>query len=292
MRLHKQIGVFALCIALVLCIGCGRKIDTGEIMHPGYVQNVPISQVPNAVVSDLPTPTPAVAPAVSPDPAAPSETPAASATPKPAISIEEIDGIAAPDDVLPPSRTYEEYKADNKDVIGWIKIDNTAIDYPLVRGSNNEYYLTHTVEKTSSKHGAIFMDFRNADKDQQKHLIVYGHNMKNGTMFHDLNNYKQRSFFDNNRIIEFQWNDKVTKWEVYAAYIWQKGEAYYYHTDFGSDQNFADVMNAMIDYAKKSKNSHVDESVTIKATDSVLTLSTCTYEYDNSRYVVSARRIG
>ncbi|MDL2236039.1 class B sortase [Christensenellaceae bacterium OttesenSCG-928-L17] len=280
MRHTKQACIILLCLLLVLFVGCGRPASN-EIMHPGYATTSP-NETETPVAT--PTPSPAQTPATSGEPTA-------TQTPVPAISEEEIDGIADPGDVLPPTRTYEEYLAENKDVIGWIKISNTAIDYPVVRGSDNEYYLTHTVEKQSSKHGAIFMDFRNAQKDEQKHLIVYGHNMKNGTMFHDLNNYKQRGFFDSNRVIEFKWNGKNTKWEVYAAYVWQKGDAYYYHTRFGSDQNFADVMNAMIDYAKKSKNSIVDESVTIKATDSVLTLSTCTYEYDNSRFVVSARRV-
>ncbi len=258
---------------LSACFGCTPAPGSTDVMD---IETAEPTVTPQQTAAAIPT-----APAVT-DP---------SATPTPAISIDEIDGVAGPDDVLPPTRSYNEYKAENSDVIGWITIPNTQIDYPVVRGTDNEYYLTHTVEKKSSKHGAIFMDFRNGKSEQQRHLILYGHNMKNGTMFHDLNNYKQRSFFEKNRIITFNWDGVETKWEVYAAYVWQSGDAYYIHTRFGSEQNFADVMNDMITFAKTSKYSVVDDSVTIRPSDQVLTLSTCTYEYDNSRFVVSARRV-
>ncbi len=257
----------------VLIFGCAKR----EL--PGFNTNTPEPSAP----LPLPTPTAELEPA-------PEMPPASSALDVPAISLEELDGVAEPDDVLPPPRPYLEYQDVNSDVIGWITIPNTQIDYPVVRGQDNEYYLTHTVEKKSSKHGAIFMDFRNGKPEQQRHLVIYGHNMKNGSMFHDLNNYKQRNFFDQNRVITLHWGEVETKWEVYTAYVWQAGGPYYIHTRFGSDQNFADVMNDVIDFAKGSKYSMYDPNISIKPSDQVLTLSTCTYEYDNSRFVVSARR--
>ncbi len=232
------------------------------------------------------TPVPSVTPAAGSDSPVPSFD-ASSATPVP---IDELDGVAEPGDVLPQFSSYEEAKKTNPDVIGWISVPNTRIDYPVVRTDDNEYYLTHNVEKEESKHGAVFMDFRNSNSDQQRHIILYGHNMKNGTMFHDLNNYKQRSFFEENRIITFLWDGKETKWEVYAAYVVKQG-VYYIHTRFGSDDNYVEYMNSIIDYAKESKYSVVDDTVSIKASDQVLTLSTCTYEYDNSYFAVCARRI-
>lgn len=242
-----------------------------------------------AVVAATPAPVAEATP-VPQDTAAP--TPAAQiATPAPEeILAEEIDGIAEPGDVLPEKKEFTEAKALNPDVIGWITVPDTVIDYPVVRCGDNEYYLTHNVEKGKSKHGAIFMDYRNADSEQQRHIVIYGHNMKNGTMFHDLNNYKQQSFFDQNRIITFDWNGQETKWEVYAAYVVQS-DVYYIHTRFISAQNFSEYMNELIKIARESKYSVVDERVSIKTSDQVLTLSTCTYEYDNSRFVVSARRI-
>ncbi len=233
-------------------------------------------------------------PVLTPEPAITPSLPAAESTPgvtATAIPLEELDGVAGPDDVLPPVMTYEEYKAKNSDVVGWITVPNTKIDYPVVRGKDNEFYLVHNVEKESSKHGAVFMDYRNADPQQQRHIILHGHNMKNGTMFHDLNNYKQRSFFEQNRTITFIWDGVVTKWEVFAAFVWPGDNSNVYETRFYDDQDFANYMKDWIDFVSNVKYSIVEKSVTIQPSDQVLTLSTCTYEYDNSRFLVSARRI-
>ena len=206
-------------------------------------------------------------------------------------SPQELNGIAGPDDVLPMHDSYEEVKAINDDVIGWITIDGTVIDYPVVRAADNDYYLGRDVEKRKSAYGAIFMDFRNADPAQQKHIILYGHNMKNGTMFHDLMNYKQKSFFDEHRIIDLLWDGVETQWEIFVAYIIKPNTIYHISTAFTDDQHFADVMNQTIEYAKTVKPSNADPDVTIKPSDQVLTLSTCTYEYDDSFFAVMARRI-
>lgn len=271
----------ALSIVLIACtallFACAPQAQPGE--------DVALSPTPKA-------------PVITPEPVETSgqgvQSPAPSASGSSEISIEEIDGVADPDDVLPPTRPYDEYKKLNSDVIGWITVPNTKIDYPVVRAADNEYYLTHNVEQAESEHGAIFMDYRNADKEQQYHIILYGHNMKNGTMFHDLNNYKQRSFFEKNRVITFNWDGQETKWEVYLAFVWHKGGPVYWHTRFNAKtpaENFAEYMNEIVSYMKSEKYTIYDDTVTIKPSDQVLTLSTCTYEYDQSRYVVSARRI-
>lgn len=242
----------------------------------------------------LPTAEPTLEP--SPSPLAPLPTPASSPAPVPAgsedtYSADELNGIAGPDDVLPMHESYDEIKALNSDVIGWITIKGTVIDYPVVRTWDNDYYLGRDVEKRKSAYGAIFMDFRNADPAQQKHIILYGHNMKNGAMFHDLGNYKQKSFFDENRTINLLWDGVDTRWEIFLAYIIMPNTIYHINTSFVDDQQFADVMNQTIEYAKTVKPSNVDPGVTIKPSDQVITLSTCTYEYDGSFFAVMARRV-
>ena len=248
---------------------------------------------PVPVEVSIPTPTPQ-APTPSPTlTPAPTSTPSSTtvAEDEEPYSPQELNGIAGPDDVLPMHDSYEEVKAINDDVIGWITIDGTVIDYPVVRAADNDYYLGRDVEKRKSAYGAIFMDFRNADPAQQKHIILYGHNMKNGTMFHDLMNYKQKSFFDEHRIIDLLWDGVETQWEIFVAYIIKPNTIYHISTAFTDDQHFADVMNQTIEYAKTVKPSNADPDVTIKPSDQVLTLSTCTYEYDDSFFAVMARRI-
>jgi len=275
--MKKRIVCFGAALLFALCaLSAGCDKDPAEQMNVSYSTPAPTPETTPAPVSET-TPTPAFGTQATP-------------SPTPGINTTELDGVADPGDTLPAKRSYEEYKAINQDVIGWLTVPNTQIDYPVVRGTDNEYYLNHTVEKKESKHGAIYMDFRNADPLQQKHIIIYGHNMKNGTMFHDLGNYKQRDFFDENRTISFIWDGVETVWEVYLAYTVKPG-IYHIHTRFGTDGDFARVMNEAIEYSKNVTPSYRDESVTIRETDQVLTLSTCTYEYDDSYFAVCARRV-
>ena len=100
---------------------------------------------------------------------------------------------------------FEELIEDNEindDTIGWITIEGTSIDYPIVQASDNCYYLTHDCNCNESKYGSIFMDCHNAADFSDNHTILYGHNMENGSMFHDLNEYSSHVFFDEHTYIE------------------------------------------------------------------------------------------
>lgn len=206
-------------------------------------------------------------------------------------SVAELDGVAGIYDPLPMHETYDEACAANPHAIGWITIDGTAIDYPVLRTTDNDFYLTHDSEGNDSKYGAIFMDFRNAVPSMQRHIIIYGHNMKNGAMFHDLVNYKQQDFFDTNRRIYLLWDDTDTEWEIFCAYIVEPDTIYPIQTFFADGEDFAAVMNDTVKYANTVSPSVTDDTVTIQPSDQVLSLVTCTYEYDDSRYVVMARRV-
>ncbi|HWS28658.1 MAG TPA: class B sortase [Clostridia bacterium] len=254
---------------------------------------VEIGPGPSPTQSPVPSPTPSATPqiAVTASPL-PGENLNASPTgTDDSYSPDELNGVAGPEDNLPILDSYKEAKAINSDVIGWITIDGTVIDYPVVRGTDNNFYLGRNVEKEKSRFGSIFMDFRNAESYQQRHIIIYGHNMKNGTMFHDLTNFKQKDFFDAHRTIQFYWDGVETEWQVYLAYIVMPNTIYHIHVRFADDQEFADIMNQTIEYAKTVKPMNYDSSVTIKPTDQVLTLSTCTYEYDDSYFAVMAKRV-
>lgn len=272
MRLLLKKGfIFCFIFSILPLVSCNSEITTNA--DPTLIL------VDSTAKVMVPTPTPVLLPE------------------DPAISDEgedntKYDGIATAEDMLPMHNSYAESKAINDDVIGWIEVSGTNIKYPVTRCEDNFYYMSHNVEKEKSKYGCIFMDFRNADEEQRKHIVLYGHNMKNGTMFHDLVNYKQRDFFNENRYINFIWDGVETKWEVFCAYTVITDYIYPIHTRFISEQDFADVMNDTMEYAKTVSPSNVDSSVTIQPTDQVITLLTCTYEYDNSRFAVMARRLG
>ena len=228
--------------------------------------------------------------------ARPERTPAPGRTPMPGqdnAGSTSLDGVAEPGDVL-PILTYNEAREKNRDVIGWVSIPGTSIDYPVVRTDDNEFYLSHNILKEESKHGAIFMDFRNADREQQKHIILYGHDMKNGTMFHGLLNFKQKSFFSENRIISFNWDGTDTIWEIYLAAVIPLVDGHminYVETRFADNAAFESYMADMAAYARTAPSSNVSDTVSVGQADQVLTLTTCTEEEDGSRFVVQARRV-
>lgn len=203
-----------------------------------------------------------------------------------------LDGVPDPGDEIPGevlSHTldYQNYKVLNPDVIGWISVPNTRIEYPVVIAADNDYYLSHNVEKERSKSGAVFMDWRNADSQYQRHLVLYGHNMKNGTMFNGLNAYKQKDFFDNNQKIYFYWGDGLPiEYEVYAAYN-VSVDIDFIKVAFNSDEDFLNTMNELKSMSKFTRN----PDVVLQADDQIITLTTCTYEYDNQRFVIQARRV-
>ena len=96
----------------------------------------------------------------------------------------------------PPQVDWANLKAINEDIIGWIQIEGTEISYPIVKGIDNSYYLNHTVQKTYNIAGSIFLDYRNERDFSDSKNIIYGHNMKDGSMFHVLRNYLPLSLLD------------------------------------------------------------------------------------------------
>lgn len=187
---------------------------------------------------------------------------------------------------LSHAEDYARYRELNQDVIGWISVPNTRIEYPIVHGTDNEYYLTRTVEGEESKAGSVFMDFRNVDMNDDKHVILYGHNMRNGSMFHDLQQYKREDFFQNNRDIKLYYGNTEMRFEIYAAYIVNIDNDFI-KTSFSTDKQFLQYMNNYRGLSKWEPK----PSVELNKDDQILTLATCTYEYDNSRFVVQARRV-
>lgn len=207
------------------------------------------------------------------------------------LEIAQLDGIPDEGSLTPPpvmnhADDYQKSRNQNADVVGWISIPNTRIEYPVVRTTDNEYYLTRDIEHNRSKSGTVFMDFRNTDTDSARHILIYGHNMRNGSMFHALNNFKVKDFFANNRDITLYLGDKAVKFEIYAAFV-ISAELNFMETNFRDDETFIAYMNELKDMSKFTAK----PAVTLDADDQILTLVTCTYEYDDSRFAVQARRV-
>ena len=175
----------------------------------------------------------------------------------------------------------------NPDIIGRITIDACEIAYLVTQTTDNQTYLTVGYDRQESESGAIFMDYR-CDIEADPlcgHYILYGHNVRDGSMFHNLVEYKDKDFFYAHRIFRFDTLYEDYEWEIFSAYV-TNTKFYYIQTNFSSDEEW---LSFLMTVHQKSK---FDTDVQLSADDVVLTLSTCSYEFDNARFVIHARLIG
>ena len=173
-------------------------------------------------------------------------------------------------------------QAVNEDVIGWIQIEDTLVDYPLLDADDNKYYLNHTYDKQWSSYGSIFLEPRNIPDLSEQHLVVYGHNMKNEAMFGSLLDYKLQEHADAHKEIVICMPDRDLIYQVFSAYTAHVDSATY-RMSFADTSSFVEMANFM------KENSVIDTGIVPDADDQILTLSTCTPEGAKKyRFVVNA----
>lgn len=182
---------------------------------------------------------------------------------------------------------YASLLAINSDCIGWLRIDGTRIDYPMVQGKDDAFYLKHDFHKEYSIGGNPFLDSRNDIKAEGEHFIIYGHQMKDGSMFKGLNEYKDKEFYKKHKEIIFYIKDQKYTYEVVSVYVTNihKSSLYY---DFLHKENRMNQLN----YLQKDMAAYslYDTGVTVKESDELLSLSTCEYSSKDGRLIVLARR--
>lgn len=179
----------------------------------------------------------------------------------------------------------------NKKLIGWIKIDDTYIDYPVLQTSNNEYYMNHNFDQEEDSNGSIFLDTNCSILPRSTNLIVYGHHMRSGRMFGQLNKYSSEDFYREHKLIQFDTIYEKNTYEVmyvFRSRIYTEDAIvfkYYQFYDAASETEFNSYMREM------AEMSLYDTGVTAEYGDELLTLSTCDYYTDNGRFVVVAKKI-
>ena len=183
------------------------------------------------------------------------------------------------------SVNFDDLKKQNPDTVGWIKVNNTNINYPVVKCSNNEFYLNHAFDETWNDAGWIFMDYRNNAVDFDKNTIIYGHSRYDMSMFGTLRNVVKKSWFDNkdNHLIKLSTPTENTMWQVFSTYK-IKAEDYYLQTDFLTDNEYQIWLNEMIN------RSQFEYGLSVSTSDKVLTLSSC-FDTKGTRVVLHAKLI-
>lgn len=181
---------------------------------------------------------------------------------------------------------FEELKAYNPDIYAWITIPGTAVDYPVVqRAGDNSYYLTHNTDGEESAAGAIYTEDYNSRDFMDPNTVLYGHNMRNGSMFRSLHSYMDRSFFDENREVIIYLPDAILRYEIFAAYLYDSRHLLL-NFDFEDPEVFAGYLEEI--RGIRDMNSFIDTSIEVTAEDRILTLSTCYKGMDDRRYLVQA----
>ncbi len=187
----------------------------------------------------------------------------------------------------------EELQKTNSDIVGWIEIENTNINYPVLQGTDNDFYMNHNYKKNYSSSGAIFLDKNYSWNPPSSNLLIYGHNMKNGTMFRDLLKYKNKDFFNKHPNIRFTTNEEDSTFEIIAVFrskVYYESDKnvfkYYYFINAENEDEF----NSFINNAKKA--SLYDTMKTAKYGEQLITLSTCAYHTKDGRFVVVAKKSG
>lgn len=179
---------------------------------------------------------------------------------------------------------FDDLKSINEEVIGWITIDDTKIDYPIMQADNNVDFLDTNFYGEQSIAGSIFMDFRNDITMRENNLIVYGHRMKDGSMFQHLTKYLDEDFFNTHRTFTIDTLYDSYEAEIFAVYNTMI-DFNYIQTDFTSEDEFGQLIDDI------HERSIYETDVSLDADEQMITLSTCEYTLDqnDSRLVVHAK---
>lgn len=181
---------------------------------------------------------------------------------------------------------FQSLQAQNPDVYAWIQVPGTEVDYPILQSpDDNGYYLDHDINKAEKAEGAIFTENYNTKTFEDPNTVIYGHDMKNGTMFQSLHRYMDRSFFDANRDVTIYLPDKILHYRIFAAYLYDNRHLLM-SFDFWKKEEYQQYLNNI--FSMRDMNSFVDTSMEVTNEDKIITMSTCYAGISTQRYLVQA----
>ncbi len=178
----------------------------------------------------------------------------------------------------------EALRAINTQTVGWISSDTGTINYPVVQGTDNDYYLTHLVDGTVNSNGSIFMDFRNAADLSDRNTFIYGHNMRNGAMFASLSLYSAPGYREDHPELLLVTEEGSFSLQVFAGCV-VPGDSDLYQISYHGDEEFITYIDRVRSISDFSADVPIDEQ------DKIVTLSTCAYNYDDARYLLFCKLI-
>lgn len=188
-----------------------------------------------------------------------------------AVIKQEIEDGKDNKNSLPISIDFSKLKEENTDIVAWIYCEGTPINYPIVQTNNNSYYLSRMINKDYNRAGTIFMDYRNNADFSDNNTIIYGHNMKSDMMFGIITNYTNQDYYEKHKEMYLFTENKNFKIELLSGYIVPENSNIY-----NLDNSFEFI----------NENSTFKSDIDVSSNDRLITLSTCSYEYEKARYVL------
>ena len=185
------------------------------------------------------------------------------------------DNAQENEDMLPISVDFSVLKQENEDIVGWLYLEDSPINYPVVQSNDNDYYLRRLVNGEYNIAGSLFMDYRNDSNLEDDNTIIYGHNMKSDEMFGTLQNYKNQEYYENHKIIYYFTQEKKYEIKLIAGYTASLEDDIYNLNEINQEQK-----------EKLLQKSDFKSDVDISQNDKLITLSTCSYEYEDARYIL------
>jgi len=185
---------------------------------------------------------------------------------------------------------YQDAYEQNDDLIGWIRIDGTVIDYPVVqRMEDEDFYLNHNFDGESSKHGCIYLRSKFNPFKPSDNVVIYGHYKQDGTMFHDLHGYYRESFWKEHQFIEFDTIYEHHTYQILAVFKVNVDDKGFFPYHKFNNAETAEEFNNYVNTVKSM--SFYDTGVNAEYGDKLITLSTCEYTLSDGRLVVVAKRV-
>ena len=199
------------------------------------------------------------------------------------IAAESPEGVTHPKESVSITVDFNNLLADNPDIVGWLYCKDTPINYPILQSEDNSYYLRRLPDKTHNITGSLFVDYRNAADFSDRNTIIYGHNMRNDKMFGSLENYCKQDYYDAHPVMWLLLPDQSYKLELAAGCV-IRSDSHFYNFPGNDEDAVKQVKEVMA-------SSDFISEIEPREGDLWVTLSTCSYEFDNARYIVLGRLV-
>ena len=189
-----------------------------------------------------------------------------------------------PQEISPISVDFDALMSQSQDVVGWLYCADTVINYPVVQGEDNFQYLYRFIDGTYNGCGSLFLDCTCYGDFSGRNTVLYGHHMNDGSMLASICNYGKQEYYDAHPVLYLNTPTQNYRIDVFSGFITAADSAAY-TMEFASDAEYAAYLERMKGF------SDFDCDVEVGVEDRMITLSTCTYEYDNARYVLMGKLV-